>query len=43
MKQRIQERIFDLIAERSMTADSRERAELTREIQRLQNMLDEME
>jgi hypothetical protein len=42
MRQRIQERIFDLIAERSQTADSQERAALTAEIQRLQRILDTM-
>ena len=40
MKQRIQERIFDLIAARSQTADSNKRAQLTAEIQRLQSILD---
>lgn len=42
MKQRIQERIFDLIAQRSQTADSRERAALSAEIRRLQDILAEM-
>ena len=43
MKRRIQERIYDLKAERAETADSEERAELTAEIRRLQDMLDDME
>lgn len=43
MKQRIQERMFDLIAERAQTADSEERARLTAEIRRLQTILDGME
>ena len=42
MKQRIQERMFDLIAQRAQTADSGERAALTAEIQRLQRILDSM-
>lgn len=42
MKQRIMERIFDLIAQRSQTADSATRAALTAEIQRLQRIIDSM-
>jgi hypothetical protein len=40
MKQRIQERIFDLIAARAQTADSNKRAQYTAEIHRLQAILD---
>lgn len=42
MRQRIQERIFNLIAERAQTADSSTRARITAEIQRLQHILDSM-
>jgi predicted Mrr-cat superfamily restriction endonuclease len=42
MKQRLQERMFDLIAMRAQTADSNKRAQLTAEIQKIQRMLEGM-
>ena len=39
MKQRLMERMFDLIAKRSLTADDEERAELTKKIENIQSIL----
>lgn len=41
-KNQIQERIYDLTYERSLTADNAKRAVYTAEIRRLQAMLDRM-
>ena len=39
MKQRLMERMFDLIAKRALTANDEERAELTKKIQEIQDTL----
>ena len=42
MKERLIERMYDLIAERAQTANDEERAELTRQIRKIQNILEGM-
>ena len=42
MKQRIMENIFNLIVKRGLLSDTEERAEITREIERLQAIVASM-